>query len=85
MTTSIPPTLDAAPSVVAVRERAPLLPRTAFVLIGAASLLGTALTNRGLGVPVALLLPRWVSLWAAAAALGFVMWRLVYLRRQEAE
>lgn len=65
---------------VLVRERAPLLPKIAFVLIGLASLLGTALSNRGLGVPLVWLVPRWLALWAAAASVGFLAWRVGYLR-----
>ena len=65
---------------VSVRDRAPLLPRIAFVLIGIASLVGTALSNRGLGVSTALLVPRWVALWAAAASIGLLAWRVLYLR-----
>lgn len=70
---------------VVVRDRAPLLPKVAFALIAIASLLGTALSNRGLGIPTGLLLPRWLALWAAAAALGFLLWRVAYLRDREAE
>lgn len=55
---------------VAVRARAPLFPKVAFVLIGFASLLGTPLTNPVLGVPALLLLSRWLSPWSAAAAPG---------------
>lgn len=73
-----------AAATVVVRDRAPALPKIAFTLIALASVLGTALTNRGLGVPLALLVPRWLSLWAAAAVVGFVAWRLVYLRTPRA-
>ena len=66
--------------VVAVRDRAPSLPKVAFVLIGVASLLGTALSNRGLGVSALWLVPRWVALWAASASVGLVTWRVMYLR-----
>jgi uncharacterized membrane protein len=71
-------------TIVVVRDRAPLLPKIAFTLIAVASLLGTALTNRGLGLSPALLVPRWLSLWVAAAVVGFVAWRLVYLRTPRA-
>lgn len=68
------------PSVV-VRDSAPLLPKVAFTFITAASLLGVALTNRGLGLGWAWLVPRWLALWAGPAAIGFLAWRLLYLRR----
>jgi putative copper export protein len=71
--------LSPAAISIEVRDRAPLLPKVAFVLIGAASLVGTALSNRGLGVPAAWLVPRWTALWAASATIGFLAWRLWYL------
>lgn len=84
MTTT--PTTPYRPTVVVtVRETAPLLPKIAFVLIGLASLLGTALSNRGLGVPLYWLAPRWIALWACAAAIGFLVWRVAYLHEADGD
>lgn len=80
MTTNTATRGGATTPTVLVRDRAPLLPKIAFVLIGIASLLGTALSNRGLGVPPAWLAPRWLALWAAAASVGLLAWRVLYLR-----
>lgn len=68
---------------VIVKEETPFLPKVAFTLITLASLGGATFTGLGLGVSGGGLLLRWLSLWAMALAGGFLVWRLVYLRRRE--
>ncbi len=68
---------------VIVKEETPFLPKVAFTLITLASLGGAIFTGLGLGLSGAGLVLRWLSLWAMALAGGFLVWRLLYLRRRE--
>ena len=70
---------------VIVKEETPFLPKVAFTLITVASLAGTILTGANLGVHGPALVVRWFGLWTLALAGGFLAWRLVYLRRVEAD
>lgn len=83
MTTQTAPPASKPTLTVTVRDRAPTLPKIAFVFLGIASLLGTALSNRGLGVPTVWLAPRWLALWATAATVGLLAWRTLYLRDED--
>lgn len=69
--------------VVQVRENVPFLPKVAFVVISLASLAGAWFTGLSLGVAVSLLWLRWLALWVTALTVGFLAWRLFYLRRHE--
>lgn len=77
------PDLQVANVRVTVRDRSPLLPKVAFVLITLASLAGATLTGLGLGIEGWMLGLRWTALWATAVAFGFVTWRVVYLHDHE--
>src|SRR5690606_20013420 len=68
---------------VEVRTEAPFLPKVAFVAITLASVGGAIFTGRHLGVTGFGLAYRWLALWVAAISLGFLAWRLLYLRRTE--
>lgn len=73
----------AANLVVTVRSETPLLPRAAFVLITLASLLGVYFTGRVHGLVGFPLLWRWTAIWSPALVVGFLAWRLFYLRATE--
>lgn len=68
---------------VEVRSEAPFLPKVAFVTITLASLGGAIFTGRHLGVAGFGLAYRWLALWVAAIVLGFLAWRVIYLRWSE--
>jgi len=68
---------------VEVRSEMPFLPKVAFVVISLASLAGAIFTGRSLGVSTPMLGFRWFALWVGALALGFVAWRVFYLRSRE--
>lgn len=70
---------------VIVKTETPLLPRAAFTLITLASLGGALFTGTGLGVSGFGLAARWFGLWTMGLAGGFLVWRLIYLRRSETE
>lgn len=66
-----------------VRADTPLLPRAAFVLITFASLMGVFFTGRMHGLTGFALFWRWTAIWSPALVLGFLSWRLFYLRAHE--
>lgn len=70
---------------VIVKTETPMLPRAAFTLITLASLGGAIFTGLGLGVSGFGLFARWFALWTMGLAGGFLVWRLLYLRRTEKE
>lgn len=70
-------------SAVEVKSETPLLPRAAFVLITGASLLGVYFTGRMHGLSGFPLFWRWTAIWSPALVLGFLAWRLFYLRAVE--
>lgn len=72
-----------ATNTVTVRSETPLLPRAAFVLITFASLLGVYFTGRIHGLAGFALFYRWTAIWSPALVVGFLAWRLFYLRAAE--
>ena len=72
-----------AATTVQVKSETPLLPRAAFVLITLASLLGVYFTGRMHGLTGFALFWRWTAIWSPALVVGFLAWRLFYLRSAE--
>ncbi len=70
-------------NTIEVKSETPLLPRAAFVLITLASLIGVYFTGRMHGLSGFALFWRWTAIWSPALVLGFLSWRLFYLRATE--
>lgn len=70
---------------IVVREETPFLPKVAFTLITLASMAGVTLTSSGMGLLWWQIAVRWLTLWSLALAGGFLVWRLIYLRRIETD
>lgn len=70
-------------STITVKSETPLLPRAAFVLITLASLLGVYFTGRMHGLAGFALFWRCTAIWSPALVVGFLAWRLFYLRPVE--
>lgn len=62
-----------------------MLPRAAFVLITLASLVGVFFTGRLHGLTGFALFWRWSAIWSPALVVGFLSWRLFYLRKAESD
>lgn len=77
------PTQARSSNNITVKSETPLLPRAAFVLITFASLLGVYFTGRVHGLTGFALFWRWSAIWSPALIVGFLAWRLFYLRAAE--
>ncbi len=75
----------AATLQIIVKTETPMLPRAAFTLITLASFGGAFFTGTSLGLTGFALAVRWLGLWAMGLAGGFLVWRIAYLRRTEAD